>query len=275
LKKLVLQLSHLSIFIWLMICVTACSDQSSQNTTSTDSSQAKKKMRTIGLIGGTSWHSTIEYYSYINQMVNDIHKDNTNPPLIIFNLNQKLIHDLQKQDNWDSIAQLLSDAGKKLKLAGAEAIVFCANTPHKVYNQVQKTLDIPILHIADATGEAIQEKKLNKVGLIGTIYTMEENFITSRLKEKYNIEAIVPDDANARKELHRIIQQELTLGIFKEDSKKFILNEIEKLKSLGAQGIVLGCTEFPLVIKPEDVDFPVFNTTYLHAEAAVKFILSQ
>ncbi len=258
-----------------IIQIFGCTHPAVHSNTRITPISSANKMKTVGLIGGTSWHSTVEYYIHINQTVNDLHNDNTNPPIIIFNLNQKLIHDLQKDNDWDSIARILSDAGKKLKLAGAEALMFCANTPHRVYNQVQSTLDIPILHIADATGEAIREKKISKVGLIGTIYTMEGEFITSRLKDKYDIDTLVPEDPISRNELHRIIQQELSLGIFKDESKRYIINEIEKLKLRGARGIIMGCTEFPLILKPGDISIPAFNTTYLHAERAVKFIIDK
>jgi aspartate racemase len=232
-------------------------------------------MKTLGLIGGLSWHSTIEYYTYINEAINDLNKNNTNPPLVVFNLNQRKIHDLQLKDDWDSIASILVDAALRLKSAGAEAVMFCANTPHKVYKQVQKEVSIPILHIADATGEAIKEKNLKKVGLIGTIYSMEGDFLKTWLKEKHNIDVLVPTDESDRKELHRIIQEELTMGVFKEESKKYILSEIEKLEANGAEGIILGCTEFPLIIKESDLNIPSFNTTYLHAMAGVKFILDK
>jgi len=232
-------------------------------------------MKTLGLIGGTSWYSTVDYYRYINKAVNDAYGDNTNPPLVIFNLNQQRIHELQAQNHWDQIAEILTDAVSRLQASGAQAVLFCANTPYKVYAQVAQHSKIPILHIADAAGNAIQGRGLKKVGLIGTQYTMEDGFMVNRLKEKYGIETLVPTSALARKELHRIIQKELGLGIFKPESKKFILDQIEQLKRRGAQGIILGCTEFPLIIKRSDVTFPVFDTTRLHSQMAVDFILGK
>jgi aspartate racemase len=207
-------------------------------------------------------------------MVNERFGNNTNPPLLLVNLDQHEIHELQKKNNWDSIAGIFINAAKKLQSIGAEAIVFCANTPHKVYEQVSGSLRIPVLHIADATGAAVIEKKIKKVGLIGTLYTMEDDFISGRLKNKYQIETIVPADVSSRNELQRIITEELAMGVFKEKSKQFILGQISLLRQKGAEGIILGCTEFPLIIKDQDVDFPLFNTTYLHCKIAAAFILN-
>ncbi len=236
---------------------------------------AASAMKTLGLIGGTSWYSTVDYYRYINEAVNDAYGDNTNPPLIVYNLNQAKVHELQAKGKWDEIADLLADAANRLKAGGAQGIVFCANTPHKVYAQVARKTDLPILHIGDATGAAIRSAGLKKVGLIGTQYTMEDGFMTDWLKDHYGIETIVPDSASARRELHRIIQKELGLGVFKPESKKFVLRQIAELQKRGAQGIVLGCTEFPLIIKPRDVNAPIFDTPRLHSQMAVDFILGK
>jgi len=236
---------------------------------------APPDMKTLGLIGGTSWYSTVEYYRNINEAVNDAYGNNTNPPLLLYNLNQHAVHELQKGDHWDAIAALLTESAVRLRAAGAQGIMFCANTPHKVYAQVAKNVDLPILHIADATGAAIRSKGLKKVGLIGTLYTMEDGFIADRLKERYGIETIVPGDSTARRELHRIIQHELDVGVFKADSKKYVLRQIQELRRRGARGIVLGCTEFPLIIKSADVSVPIFDTTHLHSQMAVDFILGR
>lgn len=233
------------------------------------------EMKTLGLIGGTSWHSTVEYYRYINQAINDAYGDNTNPPLVLYNLNQQRIHALQLNNQWGEIAAILAEAATRLRAGGAQAVLFCANTPHKVYAQVAQKTGIPILHIADATGAAIRKRGLRKVGLIGTLYTMEDGFIAEWLKQRYGIETLTPDSGAARKELHRIIQFELGLGIFKPESKKYVLRQIEELRQRGAQGIVLGCTEFPLIIKPGDVDIPSFDTTLLHSQMAVDYILGR
>lgn len=234
---------------------------------------AATEMRMLGLIGGTSWHSTVEYYRYINQEVNDYFGNNTNPPLIIYNLNQREIHDLQLQGHWDKIADIFSDAAIKLRSAGAQAVLFAANTPHRVYPEVSRRAGIPVLHIGDATGLAIQRAHLTKVGLIGTKYTMEDGFIPKWLKERYGIEVLVPTSPSVRGELHRIIQKELGIGVFKRASKRYVLDQIEDLRQHNAQGIVLGCTEFTLIIRQADVQIPAFDTTRLHAQMAVDFIL--
>jgi aspartate racemase len=230
-------------------------------------------MKMIGLIGGTSWYSTVDYYRYINEAVNDAYRNNTNPPLILYNMNQEKFHELQAKGQWDEIAALLIKAAVRLRAGGAQAILFCANTPHKVYPQVSLKIDLPILHIGDATGVAIRRSGLKKVGLIGTLYTMEDGFMVDWLKKHYGIETGVPSSAPARQELHRIIQQELSLGIFKAESKKFVLQQMEQLRKRGAQGIVLGCTEFPIIIKKHDFDLPLFDTPRLHSQMAVDFIL--
>src|SRR5882757_3169790 len=236
---------------------------------------APSDMRTLGLIGGTSWYSTVEYYRNINTAVNDAYGNNTNPPLLLYSLNQHEIHELQNGDHWDAIAALLTEAAIRLRAAGAQGIMFCANTPHKVYAQVAKNIGLPILHIADATGAAIRRKGLKKVGLIGTLYTMEDGFLADRLRERYGIETVVPSDPAARQELHRIIQRELDVGVFKADSKKYVLQQIEELRRRGARGIVLGCTEIPLIIRSKDVSVPIFDTTLLHSQMAVDFILGR
>ena len=236
---------------------------------------AASDMKTVGLVGGTSWYSTVEYYRYINKAINDAYGNNTNPPLLIYSLNQQRIHDLQAKNQWDEIAAIFTDAVTRLRGGGAQAVLFCANTPYKVYAQVAGKTDIPILHIADATGTAIRNSGLKKVGLIGTQYTMEDGFMADWLREHYGIETLIPNSAPARQELHRIIQKELGMGVFKPESKKYVLDQIDELLQRGAQGIILGCTEFPLIIKPADVAVPVFDTTLLHSQMAVDFILGK
>jgi len=258
--------------IWLFLIVLAApvlqSGRSPQLPPASD-------MKTVGLIGGIAWYSTVDYYRHINKAVNDAYGDNTNPPLIVYNLNQQRIQELQVKNQWDEITAIYVDAATRLRGSGAQAVLFCANTPHKVYAQVARKIDIPILHIGDATGTAIRKSGLKKVGLIGTKFTMEDGFMATWFKEHYGIESLVPASAPARQELHRIIQKELDMGIFKPESKKYVLDQIEELRQRGAEGIVLGCTEFPLIIKPADVTMPVFDTTLLHSQMAVDFILGK
>ena len=233
------------------------------------------QMRPLGLIGGTSWYSSAEYYRDLNKAVNDLYGNNTNPPLLLLNLNQQRVHELQAQGRWDAIADLLADAAARLEAAGAEGLLFCANTPHKVYAQVAARTRRPILHIADPVADAVHARGLRRVGLIGTLYTMEDGFFADRLRSRRGLETLVPDSADARKELHRIVQQELAVGVFKPESRQFILAQIAALQRRGAEGIVLGCTEFPLVIKPADVPLPVFDTVQLHTRMALDFILGR
>lgn len=229
-------------------------------------------MKTLGLLGGTSWHSTIEYYSYINQYVNDYFGNNTNPPLLVFTLNQFKIHQYQRESNWQAIADLLIEGAKSLARGGAEQVLFCANTPHKVYAIVQREIDIPILHIADATATAIKFQKLKKVCFLGTKYSMNETFVTQRIAEN-GISIMTPQAENTIEELHRIIQEELTFGKILPASKKYVIDTIEDLVDLGCEGVVLGCTEFPLMISATDLQIPIFNTTEIHALAGAQFIL--
>ena len=229
-------------------------------------------MKRLGLIGGTSWHSTIEYYSAINEAINQHFGNNTNPPLVLVNLNQAAVHQYQVEDRWDKIAEMFVDASEQLIAAGVEAIMFCANTPHKIYPQVESKTSVPILHIADATAEAIKKQQLQSVGFIGTKYSMEQDFVTGRIGE-HGIDVQVPATPAEREELHRIIQQELTFGKIEETSKQYVLDSIAAMQSKGAQGIVLGCTEFPLMFPDGLHGLPDFNTTKIHATAAVKYVL--
>ena len=229
-------------------------------------------MRPLGLIGGTSWHSTIEYYRNINQLVNDYFGDNTNPPLIIYTLNQSLIHQYQRESNWIGIAKILISAAKNLEKAGADMVMFCANTPHKVYDIVEKEINTPILHIADATTKEIKSKNMKKVCFLGTKYSMMESFITNRISDN-GVEVLTPTKEKEINELHRIIQEELTYGKVITQSKEYVINIIQSFTENGAEGVILGCTEFPLMINDTDLQIPTFNTTKIHAKAAVNFIL--
>lgn len=229
-------------------------------------------MRKLGLIGGTSWHSTVEYYAAINQAVNDHFGNNTNPPLVVVNVNQAQVHQFQRDDHWDGVAQIFIDGARCLESAGMEAISFCANTPHKVYDQVQAQIGVPILHIADATAQAIASFDMKRVCFIGTQYSMEDNFVTGRIAS-HGIEVAVPEDATVIVELHRIIQQELTFNNILPASKHFVIEQIQQMIARGAEGVVLGCTEFPLLLSDKDLQIPMFNTTQIHAAAIADFIL--
>lgn len=229
-------------------------------------------MRTFGLIGGTSWHSTIEYYRIINQSINAHFGNNTNPPLIIFNQNQALIHELQEKNKWNEIASLFVDAAKRLEQGGASALLFCANTPHKIFEKVESKINIPIIHIVDATSNEIINKGLKKVCFIGTKFSMEEDFIRNRFI-KNGVDVITPQHKSDIIELHRIIHEELTYGKVNLNSQSFVLNIIQSMIEQGAEGVVLGCTEFPLMIDGSDLSIPIFNTTEIHSKAASHYIL--
>lgn len=231
-------------------------------------------MNPLGLIGGTSWHSTIEYYRYINQHVNDHFGNNTNPPLLVFTLNHFLIRQHQLAGNWERIAALLIEGAKSLERAGAEQVMFCANTQHKVYNLVAREINVPILHIADATAEAIMRQQLQQVCFIGTKYSMKETFITQRIQD-HGIRVLTPEREDIIEELHRIIQEELTFGEVVATSKEYVIRTIQDLVDLGCEGVILGCTEFPLMIDDKDLSIPIFNTTQIHALAGAKFILQE
>lgn len=230
-------------------------------------------MRCVGLIGGTSWHSTIGYYRHLNQAVNDLHGDNTNPPLLLVNLNQKEVHRLQALGRWDQLASIFIDAAKRLEVAGAEALVLCANTPHRMYPQIAAAVQVPILHIADATGAEVGRQGLARVGMLGTLYVMRDGYIAEWIRDRHGIDVVVPPE-DAWPRIHSIIQKELAMGMVEPDSKQFLLEQARALRSLGAEGVVLGCTELHLAMDGKGCGMPVFDTARLHADMAVQFIMS-
>ena len=229
-------------------------------------------MKRLGLIGGTSWHSTMLYYSVINQAVNNHFGDNTNPPLVLFNVNQAKIHQYQQADNWEVVAEIFIEAGQCLKQANVEQICFCANTPHKIYDQFCDQVDIPVLHIAQTTAAAIRSQGISRVAFIGTAYSMQDDFITSRIAAQ-GIEIVVPTGSAVVQELHRIIQQELTFNKVIPESKQWVIQQLQEMINAGAQGVVLGCTEFPLMLDQQDLSVPIFDTIQIHAFAAADSIL--
>jgi aspartate racemase len=228
-------------------------------------------MKIIGLIGGTTWVSTREYYRIINETVNKKLGGKHSAQCILYSIDfEETI--IKNYDNWDEIAKSFVDAAKILEQAGADLLIICANTIHKIADEVENGITIPLIHIADAAGEKIVEKHLKKVGLIGTKYTMSEDFYKKRLKDKYGIETIIPSTKD-QEIIDYIICEELTFDIIKKSSKQKYIKIIDKLVSNGAEGIILGCTEIPLLIKETDVDIPVFDTTNIHAKKAVEYAL--
>lgn len=227
-------------------------------------------MRTIGLIGGTSWHSTIVYYRLINELVGEEIGTQGNPELLIYSINIELM----REQNADKINAKYLEVAQILEKAGAKAIVICANTPHMTYGYVQPKIGIPILHIAEATGKEAQKHQLKKVGLLGNRPTMTLGFIPEFLRSNYGIETIIPAPESIP-QAHQYVSKELTQGHFTEEARFFFQNQIALLKERGAQGVILGCTELPMLLDTTESDVPLLATTQLHAQMAANFILDQ
>ena len=231
-------------------------------------------MKIIGLIGGMSWESTAIYYQLINKEVKRRLGGLRSASLLLWSFDFEKIARLQEKADWQAATVKMVDAACRLRQAGAEAIVICTNTMHKMSAAIEEKSQLPVLHIVDAAAVAIQQKRLTKVALLATQFTMEQDFYKGRLKEMYQIDTIVPD-LEDRKMIHHTIYQELCQSIIKEDSKNHYLKIIHQLMDKGAQGIILGCTEVGLLIKQQDVMVPVFDTTELHALSAVDFMLAK
>ena len=228
-------------------------------------------MRTIGLIGGMSWESTTLYYQVINREVARRKGGLHSAPLHLVSLNFEDIAARQRAADWPGMAGILSDAARRLEAAGADCVLIGTNTMHRVADEVQTATSVPLLHIADVTARAILAAGHGRVGLLGTLFTMEQPFYRERLAS-FGIECITPPEAE-RREVHRIIFDELCRGDFRASSKAALCEIIQGLKHRGAQGAVLGCTELPLILSDGDSELPLFNTTELHAMAAVDFCL--
>ncbi len=230
-------------------------------------------MKTIGLIGGMSWESTALYYRHINELVRQRRGGLHSAKLVLWSFDFDEIAALQAAGDWDGAGVRMAEAALSLKKAGADVLVICTNTMHKMADTVEKEAGLPLLHIADATAMAIRAAQINTVGLLATRFTMEQEFYKGRLREHHQIETLIPDESG-REAVHRIIYEELCKGVIKDDSKRQYLLIIESLIKQGAQAIVLGCTEIGMLIQQEDVSVPIFDTTSLHAQAAVDFALS-
>jgi aspartate racemase len=229
-------------------------------------------MKTIGLIGGMSWESSSEYYRIINETVKEKLGGLHSAQCILYSVNFEEIATLQHKGKWEELTTLMISCAQKLEGAGADFVVICTNTMHKMAQEVEDTIDIPLLHIADATGEKVIEKGLGKLALLGTDFTMEEDFYKKRLRERYSIEVIIPSQSD-RKIIDSVIYNELCRGTIQQSSKERYKEIIKRLISDGADGVILGCTEIPLLIGQDDVEVPVFDTTTIHARAAVDFAL--
>lgn len=226
-------------------------------------------LKTIGLIGGMSYESTIEYYRLINELVNEKLGGFNSAKIILSSVNFEEIERLQQNAEWSKSGKILSELAVNLEKAGADFIVLCTNTMHKVAPDIEEQLTIPFLHIADATGEEIIKRDFKRIGLLGTKYTMEQDFYKGRLKEKYALDVIVPEQAEIEL-VNKIIFEELVFGEIKSESKDNYLKIMNNLIEKGAEGIILGCTEIGLLIKQQDTSIPLFDTTYIHAKKAVE-----
>lgn len=229
-------------------------------------------MRTLGLIGGMTWHSTADYYRLINAGIQARLGGSHSAELVMVSVDFGPVEDMQGRGDWEAMGRLMADAARRLEAAGADGLVICANTMHRLADDVTGAVRIPLIHIADATAGAIIATGLETVGLLGTRYTMELDFYRGRLEKMYGLRVLIPDEPG-RSSVHDIIYKELAQGIVNEDSRRDYIAVIEDLKDRGAQGVILGCTEIPLLIKAADSPIQVFDTTALHAAAAVGFAL--
>ena len=229
-------------------------------------------MKIIGLLGGMSWESSLVYYKIVNEKVKEKLGGHHSCECVMYSVDFDIIKKLQFEGNWDELTRIMIDAAKKIESGGAEMLTICTNTMHKMAPDIEKNISIPIVHIADATAEVIKSKKLKKVALLGTRFTMEQDFYKGRLIEKYGIEVVIPE-GNDLEQVHNIIYNELVLGDIKQSSKEIYKQVIKRLVERGAEGVILGCTEIPLLIQQEDCSVPVFDTTQIHAEKTVEFAL--
>ncbi len=230
-------------------------------------------MKTIGLIGGMSWESSLLYYQMMNERVKEKLGGHHSAKSLLYSVDFQEIKTLQFEDRWDELTKIMIDIAKKLEKSGADCLVICTNTMHKMAKEVEESVKIPLLHIADATAKEIVNNGIKKVALLGTAFTMEHDFYKGRLIEQFGLDVIVPNEAE-RKLVHNIIYEELCLGIVKEESKQVYLDIIDQLIEHGAEAVILGCTEITMLISQENCSIPVFDTTRIHAESAVDFALS-
>ncbi len=230
-------------------------------------------MKTIGLIGGMSWESTVSYYQIINEKTKELLGGLHSAKILLYSVDFAQIEEYQAKGEWDKSAKVLSDIAITLEKAGADFIVICTNTMHKVAGQISENINIPIIHIADATANAIKKQKLNKIALLGTKYTMTQDFYKQKLIDK-NIDVIIPNDEDIEI-INDIIYDELCLGKINPISKEKYIEIINKLQKQGAQGVILGCTEIGLLIFKSDIALPVFDTTKIHATEAAKIAIGK
>jgi aspartate racemase len=231
------------------------------------------EMKRIGLIGGMSWESTTTYYRLINEGVKTRLGGLHSAELVLYSVDMHQVDQLQHIGDWSAAGSLLADAAKALERAGAEGLILCTNTMHKVAPQIEATVDIPLLHIADPTAETVRKSGVDTVGLLGTRFTMEQRFYKDRLRDRHGLQVVIPEETD-REIVHRVIYEELCLGRIEPASRSEYRRIMTALSSQGAQAIILGCTEIALLVEPEDAFVPLFDTTQLHAGQAVAWMLS-
>lgn len=230
-------------------------------------------MKTIGLLGGLSWESTKEYYHIINETVKQQLGGLNSAKIVLYSVNFAEIESLQRQGRWQDITSMLVHAAKSIEAGGADFLMLCTNTMHRVADEIQANIRIPCLHIADAAATAVKSRGLTSIGLLGTRITMEEDFYKMRLVSRHELQVLIPSEKD-REIVNRIIYEELVLGKIEAVSRQEYLRIITELASRGAQGVILGCTEIGLLINQQDTPLPLFDTTIVHAQAAVAFALS-
>ena len=230
-------------------------------------------MKTIGLIGGMSWESSAEYYRLINEIVRERLGRLHSAKCLMYSVDFAEIEPLQHSGDWKDAADLLADAARVLQEAGADCVLICTNTMHKIADEVQTAVSIPLIHIVDVTGRAVQSQGLTTVGLLGTKFTMEDDFYAGKLSGDFGLKVLIPDETD-RAFVHSVIYDELCQGRINPSSKEGVLSITNRLAENGAQGIILGCTELPLLVRPGDMDVGLFDTTAIHAAAAVDFALT-
>ena len=230
-------------------------------------------MKTIGLIGGMSWESTVPYYALINEYVGKKLGGLHSARIVLFSVEFDEIEKCQSSGDWAKSAKILADAARKLRAAGSDMILICTNTMHKVYGEVAGAVDVPVIHIADATADALERDGIKRVALLGTRYTMTEDFYKSRLIDR-GFDVLIPEGDDIRL-VNTVIFDELCVGIHKEESRREFARIIDELKARGAEAVILGCTEIGMLVKQEDSSLPVYDTTVIHATRAAELALTK
>ncbi len=230
-------------------------------------------MKTIGMLGGMSWESTATYYRAINEGIKASLGSLHSAKICMFSVDFDEIEKLQQVGNWDATAEILTDAAKSIEAGGAEFLIICTNTMHKVVPQIEQAISIPILHIADATAQKLRDDGITCAGLLGTKFTMEQEFYKSRLIENYGVDVIVPNDED-RERVHEVIYNELCLGVINDESRTSYIQIIDDLSQQGAQAVILGCTEIALLVQQKHTPVKLYDTTEIHAQLAVSYAIA-